>query len=91
MGKTLKTYFSETEGINVHQLYIHSEVPVDNTVCEDYFRFTDSDALKSRLPFTEKGTVFGRKDIRTDLSSSRTDHGAVGSVYQYGRKRRKEV
>lgn len=87
MGKTLKTYFSETEGINVHQLYIHSEVPVDNTVCDDYFRFTDSDALKSRLPFTEKGTVFGRKDIRTDLSSSRTDHGAVGSVYQYGRKR----
>lgn len=87
MGKTLKTYFSDTEGITVHQFYIHSEVPVDDTICTDYFRFTDSDALKSRLPFTEKGTVFTQKDINTDLDFSRTDRGAVGSVYQYGRKR----
>ena len=87
MGKTLKTYFSETEDVAVHQLYIHSEVPVDDTVCADYFRFTDSDALKARFPFLKRGTVFEQKDICTDLNFSRTDHGVVGSVYQYGRKR----
>lgn len=87
MGRTLATYFSEIDNIKVHQFYIHSEIPVADTVCMDYYRFTDSDALKSHIPFVNTGTVFERKDIRRDLEFSRTDHGLVGNVYQYGRKR----
>ena len=87
MGKTLKNYFCEAGGIVVHQFFIHSEVPVDDAVCSDYFRFTDSDALKSRLQFRERGTIFDHRDIRSSLEFSRTDRGTVGKLYQYGRKR----
>ncbi len=87
MGKTLKTYFSELEDCSVHQFYIHSEVPTDGTVCTDYYRFTDSDALKALIPFSMKGTIFNQEDIQEDRAFSRTDSGSIGKIYQYGRKR----
>ena len=91
MGKTLKTYFSKIRDCNVYQFYIHSEVPTDDEVCTDYYRFTDPDAIKSHLPFYKAGTIFEKDDIQVDLSFSRTDRGTLGNVYQYGRKRTPEI
>ncbi len=87
MGKTLKTYFSEIRDCNVSQFYIHSEVPTDAEVCTNYYRFTDMETFKSRIPFCKTGAVFEKGDIQVNLSFSRVDRGTIGNVYQYGRKR----
>jgi hypothetical protein len=47
MGKTLLQYFNGMEGVEVSQFYIHTEVPTDSSVCTNYFRFTDYDAIRS--------------------------------------------
>ena len=39
MGKTLLSYLSAFAPGEVAQFYIHSEVPTDDTVCVDYYRF----------------------------------------------------
>lgn len=87
MGKTLRGYLMDYAPDEVAQFYIHSEIPTDNSVCQNYFRFTDIDAIKSILPLKERGSVFGDKDIQPDRISTRTDDGAIGEVYQFGRKR----
>ena len=71
----------------VSQFYIHSEVPVDNSVCQNYFRFTDIDVIKSILPLSERGRIFGKNEIEVSRVSTRTDEGAIKEVYQLGRKR----
>ncbi len=87
MGKTLRGYLMDYTPDEVAQFYIHSEIPTDNSVCQNYFRFTDIDAIKSILPLKERGSIFGDKDIQPDRISTRTDDGAIGEVYQFGRKR----
>ncbi len=87
MGKTLLSYLHEFRDEEVYQLYIHSEVPVIRHVCRSYFRITDREALASRLPSGQGGYVFTDADIDEDRAFSRTDHGIVGDIYQYGRKR----
>lgn len=87
MGKTLLSYFRNFSVGEISQFYIHSEIPVEDSLCHSYFRFTDRDALRSLLPFTAPGRVFGKQDICTDRISSRTDTGMLGAVYQLGRKR----
>ena len=87
MGKTLKAYLSSFSPEQVAQFYIHSEVPTDDAVCLDYYRFTDVDALKSILLRNREGTCFNQKDIRTDLSTTRVDTGLTGSLYHAGGRR----
>ena len=40
MGKTLRGYLMDYTPDEVAQFYIHSEIPTDNSVCQNYFRFT---------------------------------------------------
>ncbi|MBQ7230961.1 MAG: glycosyltransferase [Oscillospiraceae bacterium] len=87
MGKTLLSYFEKFHPGEVAQFYIHSEVPTDDSVCRNYYRFTDRDALKSLVPFRTYGRAFGPGEIQTDRMGSRTDTGFTGAVYQFGRKR----
>lgn len=87
MGKTLRGYLMDYTSDEVAQFYIHSEVPTDNSVCQNYFRFTDIDAIQSILPIKERGSIFGRNEIEISRKSTRTDEGAIGEVYQIGRKR----
>lgn len=87
MGKTLRGYLMDYAPDEVSQFYIHSEVPTDNSVCQNYFRFTDIDAIKSILPVSERGRIFGKNEIEVNRISTRTDEGAIGEVYQLGRKR----
>ena len=87
MGKTLLSYFSDFQPEEIAQLYIHSEVPTDDSVCRNYYRFTDRDALRSLIPFRTCGKVFRRDEIQVGRVQSRTDTGVTGAVYQFGRKR----
>lgn len=87
MGKTLTSYFSDCDPLSIAQFYIHSEVPIDAEICMNYFRFTDTDAIKARIPFKMKGTVYRKSDIRTERKFSRTDIGLKAKLYQKGRSR----
>lgn len=87
MGKTLLRYFQAFQPDEIAQFYIHSEVPTDDSICTNYYRFTDKDALKSIVPLRKHGTIFGKDDIQLDREFSRTDTGVTGKIYQFGRKR----
>lgn len=87
MGKTLLRYLQAFHPDEIAQFYIHSEVPTDVSVCTNYYRFTDKEALKSIIPIHKYGTVFGKEDIEVDRKFSRTDTGITGQIYQFGRKR----
>lgn len=65
MGKTLMGYFSDFPPEDVSQLYLRQGVPTSLNTCENYYCFSDSDALKSILnrkvqgvSFTAKSSVF---------------------------------
>ena len=88
MGKTLRAYFRDFSLDEVAQFYIHSEVPVDDSVCVNYYRFTDVDALRSILLPGSRGQHFGPGDVRKDRLSSRTDSGTLTEVYRAGRRRK---
>lgn len=87
MGITLMENFKAFDTQNIAQLYIHSEVPTDKSVCTNYYRFTDTDALKSIIPVHKHGRSFTEQDIETNKGTSRTDSGITGEIYQFGRKR----
>lgn len=88
MGKTLLSYLSDFKPGEVAQLYIHSEVPTDDTICTDYYRFTDIDAVKSILNPMHHGNIYGKDDIEKDRVLARTDEGIVNSAYVIGSKRK---
>lgn len=87
MGKTLLSYFHGFSIGEIAQFYIHCEEPMDDSLCHNYFRFTDTDALCSLLSRRERGSVFTRRHIHTDWIQARTDSGLLESVYQYGQRR----
>lgn len=87
MGKTLLSYFSDFQPEEIAQFYIYSEVPADDSVCRNYYRFTDRDALKSLIPFCSCGRVFRQDEMRSESSGSEVDSGVTGAVYQIGQKR----
>lgn len=87
MGKTLLSYFRGFEKTEVAQFFIHCEEPVDDSVCCNFFRFTDTDALFSLISRKDRGRVFRQQDIRRDRSHPRTDTGLLESIYQYGQRR----
>lgn len=86
MGKTLGAYFKDFGPENIAQFYIHHESPTDPRVCRRYFRFTDIDAIKARLPLTAKGQAFVLDSEKYSYSRDDAAHTAE-AIYQYGRKR----
>lgn len=87
MGKTLLSYFRDFSPNEIAQFYIHSEVPTDGSVCVNYYRFTDVDALRSAMLGRNRGRRYGSEDIQGDRVSTRIDTGLLTSAYQAGRKR----
>lgn len=87
VGKTLISYFDGLPSSDIAEFYIHSEIPTDDSVCLNYYRFTDKDAIKSIFSVKMYGEVYGRRDIHIERKESRTDEGIVHSIYQIGRKR----
>ena len=86
MGKTLANMFSSFQENDISQLYFHSEIPTVHGICGNYYRITDRDAIKSILNRKHSGTRFSNNQVK-NVSSSRTDTGAIAKVYQKGRKR----
>ena len=87
MGKTLLSYFSGFRPDEVAQLYIHSEVPTDDSVCRNYYRFTDKDALRSLIPVGICGKAFAAGDIQPSEMGGDGESGISAAAYQFGRKR----
>lgn len=87
MGRTLSAFFQGFNADDIAQFYIHSEVPTDDKICKNYYRITDMEVVKSIFSLKEYGEILQEKDICNGLSSSRTDTGMIGNIYQRGRKR----
>lgn len=86
MGRTLYSYFSAWPPDRLCQLYFHSEVPTTH-LCNQYFRVTDFDQLKSLRHFSREGTALTGKDVELEKMTSRIDHGRQTKIYQNGRTR----
>lgn len=63
MGKTLMAYFSAFPANNVSQFFLRQGEPTNTDVCENYYRFSDLDAVKSILNHKIRGTVFDKTKI----------------------------
>ena len=63
MGKTLLAYFSAFPANNVSQFFLRQGEPTNTDVCENYYRFSDLDAVKSILNHKIRGTVFDKTQI----------------------------
>lgn len=88
MGKTLTGYLEQFQPGQVAQFYIHSEVPTDDRICTNYYRFTDTDAVKSVFQRWRTGHIFSGSDISQDRTTTRVDSGAVEAIYVAGSRRR---
>jgi len=87
VGKTLYQYFDGWPTDKLSEIYFHSEVPTTH-LCEQYFRITDFDVLKSLNPFYKPGTEFKKEDIQEELQFARVDKGFQSFVYQKGTKKK---
>ncbi len=91
-GKTLCGFFKWWDKNKIAELYFHSEIPTA-PVCENYFRITDTDVLKSIFTFNRKnvGTEFHGVFKKTQSGSPRTDTGFKKKVYEFSRRRTSSI
>lgn len=82
MGKTLMGYFREFSSKDVFQLYLRQGTPANTEVCENYYCFSDSDALKSILNSAVQGTCFTKESIVSQSNDRGTDK--VDEAYKMG-------
>ena len=87
MGKTLKAYFSAFGPEELAQFYIHAQRPTDRSICQNYYRFTDLDALKSIVSPGRRGKVFRAADIVEDDSAVGEDMGRARVLYDVGSRK----
>ncbi len=87
VGKTLYQYFNGWPTDKLSELYFHSEVPTTH-LCEQYFRITDFDVIKSLNPFYKPGTEYKSEHIQDELQFARVDKGFQSFVYQKGTKKK---
>lgn len=86
MGKTLSSMLSCVPPDCLAQLYFHSEVPTTEQ-CRNYFRIRDQDVLVSIVTRHSNPKIYGKEDIRSDISVARTDKGLLAKIYQFSRRR----
>lgn len=86
MGKTMMSYFDAFGPEEVYQFYIQSEVPVSGRICQNYYRFTDRDAIKSLFRLRRYGTVIRSQDIARQMETEEKT-GITRKLYHYGKKR----
>lgn len=86
MGKTLMSYFKGWNPSDVAQLYFHAFEPTDVSICENYYRFSDVDAVKSIINSRIVGKRFEKRTIQIQESGKRTDEGIARKAYVVGAK-----
>lgn len=72
MGKTIASYFSLFPQNCIAQLYLHEGMPETN-ICNNYFSFTDKDALKSVLFRFYRGNIYRNQNFENNKYD--TDNG----------------
>ena len=78
MGKTLGYYFSSFGKENIAQFFLYAEHPDSNEISNNYFRFTDFDAIKSIIFRGRYGCVVRPKFNNTQ----RVDSKAEDNIYK---------
>lgn len=86
MGKTLMSYFKGWNPQDIAQLYFHSFEPSNIDVCENYYKFSDIDAVKSIVNKKIVGKIFKMKDIFIQETAKRIDTGLARQAYIAGAK-----
>ena len=82
MGKTLASYFSQFPSDCIRQIYLHAGIPSSN-VCQNYYSFSDKDALISIFNRFHQGKFFSNQDF------SKNNHQYNNSsIYSLGRKKK---
>lgn len=61
MGRTLSSFFKGWNKESLAQFYFRPEMPSGN-ICDNYYKFSDTDALKSILVRNRKGTIIKQND-----------------------------
>lgn len=87
MGKTILGYFQNFCPEETAQFYVQSEVPTDVSVCDQYYRFTDKDAMKSVFLPNIQGKSFSAAEVDTSRTNSRIDKGLESSAHNIGSRR----
>ncbi|MBP5406151.1 glycosyltransferase [bacterium] len=85
MGKTLLSYFKDFAPEEIAEFYIQDKDPNNAEVANNYYRFTDKDALKSVFGIRTKH-VFKISETGKETTKP-NNKGAAESIRQYGRKR----
>ena len=83
MGKTMSYYFSSFGKDNIAQLYFYSEIPDSDNVCNNYYRFTDFDAIKSIL-FRWR---YGARIVSKNSREKRVDSKTKEKVYSIAKRK----
>lgn len=87
VGKTLSQYFSNWPTNKICQVYLHSELPTTH-ICEEYYRITDFDIIRSFIPFKSSGRAIIDDEIDENRISARTDTGLKHSIYRKGQQKK---
>lgn len=64
MGKTLKGYFKKFDPSEIAQLYFRKGTPKDVSSCENYYSFSDEDAIISIIKRNHYGKRFCKEEIK---------------------------
>lgn len=71
VGITLKNILQDFGAENVAELFIRNEEPTDTEVCENYFRITDKEVMKSVFFRKKTGRAFGKDDVEKTKNKSK--------------------
>ena len=83
MGKTLMGYFKGFPSGNIAQLFLRQGTPENAEVCEQYYRFSDADALKSIWNRSVRGTSFDKGTVQA-AEKAAFDKGQTDGAYKMG-------
>ena len=84
LGKTLLNYFRDFSSEELAQFYIQDNYPENIGICNNYYRFTDRDALKSLFGINTRHS-FKTSDLKNVTAVNHDP--AIESIRQYGRRR----
>ncbi|MGN7763273.1 glycosyltransferase family protein [Paenibacillus sp. 22594] len=87
MGKTLASFFYGWGKNEIAQLYFHMEFP-NSDICDNYFRITDFEMLKSILKFEMPGEILNKNDVKLDTASNNFDTGIKSDIYRIGKEKK---
>ena len=83
MGKTLMAYFSAFTASDISQLFLRQGVPTNTDVCENYYCFSDSDAVKSIFNRKIQGTDFNKETI-VPAVEDKSENVKLDDAYKLG-------